>query len=159
MGHLRHTVRFAEGLRELCRRPWDGSVLLEVGPGRTLASLARIPRIGPAQPVLTSARHPDEAGSDVAIMLGTLGRLWSHGVAVDWTAFTANEQPHKVPLPTYPFARTRHWIEAPEGHDVALDSAPASGEGGRVQTLAAGSTDLSGSGVVCFSLQPRPAAA
>ena len=66
----------------------------------------------PHQPVLTSARHPDEAGSDVAIMLGTLGRLWSHGVAVDWTAFTANEQPHKVPLPTYPFARTRHWIEA-----------------------------------------------
>ena len=85
----------------------------------------------PLQPVLTSARHPDEAGSDVAIMLGTLGRLWSHGVAIDWTAFTANEQPHKVPLPTYPFARTRHWIEAPEGHDVALDSAPASGEGGK----------------------------
>ena len=132
VGHLRHTVRFAEGLRELCRRPWDGSVLLEVGPGRTLAALARIhPDRPPLQPVLTSARHPDEAGSDVAIMLGTLGRLWSHGVAIDWTAFTANEQPHKVPLPTYPFARTRHWIEAPEGHDVALDSAPASGEGGK----------------------------
>ena len=132
VGHLRHTVRFAEGLRELFRRPWDGSVLLEVGPGRTLASLAQVhPDRPPLQPVLTSARHPDEAGSDVATMLGTLGRLWSHGVSIDWTAFTGNERPHKVPLPTYPFARTRHWIEAVNGRGLAIDPAPASGEGGK----------------------------
>ncbi len=37
--HLRQTVRFADGLRALTQP--DASVLLEVGPGRTLATLAR----------------------------------------------------------------------------------------------------------------------
>ena len=37
--HLRNTVRFADGIRTLCGT--NSHVLLEVGPGRTLATLAR----------------------------------------------------------------------------------------------------------------------
>ncbi len=37
--HLRRPVRFADGVRELCRDA--RRVLLEVGPGQTLATLAR----------------------------------------------------------------------------------------------------------------------
>jgi len=36
--HLRNTVRFADGIRTLCGT--NSHVLLEVGPGRTLATLA-----------------------------------------------------------------------------------------------------------------------
>jgi acyl transferase domain-containing protein len=108
--HLRSPVRFAEGLQELVKD--DSRILLEVGPGRTLATLARQhPGRAPAQPVLNSLRHPDEQVSDVAFMLGTLGRVWALGAAVDWEGFHRTERRLRVPLPTYCFDHRRHWIE------------------------------------------------
>ena len=38
-GHVRQTVRFADGIAELMKDPRN--VLLEVGPGQTLSTLAR----------------------------------------------------------------------------------------------------------------------
>ncbi|MFZ2651072.1 MAG: beta-ketoacyl synthase N-terminal-like domain-containing protein [Burkholderiaceae bacterium] len=108
--HLRSTVRFADGLQVLVQDP--NRVLLEVGPGRTLASLARQHLGRPAQqPVFNSLRHPDEKVSDVAFVLGVLGRLWSVGVALDWEHFRGTERRKRVPLPTYRFDHQRHWIE------------------------------------------------
>lgn len=62
--------------------------------------------------MLSSLRHSYEQQSDVAFLLNTLGRLWLAGVKVDWSGFYANEQRHRIPLPTYPFERQRYWIEA-----------------------------------------------
>ncbi len=108
--HLRSTVRFADGLQVLVQDP--NRVLLEVGPGRTLASLARQHPGRPVQqPVFNSLRHPDEKVSDVAFVLGVLGRLWSAGASVDWERFRGSERRQRVPLPTYRFDRQRHWIE------------------------------------------------
>lgn len=106
--HLRSTVRFADGMKTLLDDP--NRVLVEVGPGRTLSSLGR------QQPkkVLASVstlRHPKEEASDVAFLLGTLGKLWSAGVAPDWNAFYGDEERRRIPLPTYPFERQRFWIE------------------------------------------------
>ncbi len=41
-----------------------------------------------------------------------IGRLWLHGQPIDWTAVYTGEknQKKRVPLPTYPFDRQRHWI-------------------------------------------------
>src|SRR5262249_53569457 len=36
--------------------------------------------------------------------------LWSAGLPLDWNA--AGSRGRKVSLPTYPFQRTRHWIDA-----------------------------------------------
>lgn len=108
--HLRDTVRFTDGLRHLLTDAHR--VLLEVGPGRSMASLARQhPDRAREQPVLSSLRHPDQPGDDVATVLETLGDLWASGVEVDWHTYWAREQRHRVPLPTYQFDRTRHWIE------------------------------------------------
>ena len=41
-----------------------------------------------------------------------LGRAWCRGVAPDWRALHGRPR-LRVPLPTYPFERTRHWIDAP----------------------------------------------
>jgi phthiocerol/phenolphthiocerol synthesis type-I polyketide synthase E len=110
--HLRGTVRFAEGVGELLVEPQR--VLLEVGPGQTLVSLARQHAArGPTHLALPSLRHVKDPQSDVAFALGTLGRLWLAGVDVDWTAFYAGEQRRRVPLPTYAFDRQRYWIEPP----------------------------------------------
>lgn len=120
--HLRQTVQFAQGLSLLLAE--DGHVLLEVGPGRTLASLARQHPARPAaQPVFNSLRHPDEQVHDQAFVLGVLGRLWAHGAEVDWKAFHGDALRHRVPLPTYPFEHQRHWVEPGKTH--AADSGAA----------------------------------
>jgi acyl transferase domain-containing protein len=107
--HLRETVRFAEGLRELVKE--SPRVLLEVGPGQTLGGLVRQqPEWGPSQVVIASARHPRESRPDEQVLFGALGRLWLAGIDVDWTALHAGERRRRVSLPTYPFERQRYSI-------------------------------------------------
>lgn len=108
--HLRQTVRFAAGVQELLKEP--DRVLLEVGPGRALSTMAgRHPDKTAEHVILSSMRHPHDRQSDVAFLLGALGRLWLSGVQVDWFGFYAHERRHRLPLPTYPFERQRYWIE------------------------------------------------
>ncbi|WP_291982181.1 type I polyketide synthase [Luteitalea sp.] len=110
--HLRNTVRFADGVRELVRDPQ--LVLLEVGPGRVLATLARQhPDRQASQLVMTSMRSAGDEDGDQGVALTALGRLWARGVRPDWRAFWADEKRLRVGLPTYPWERQRHWIDAP----------------------------------------------
>jgi acyl transferase domain-containing protein/acyl carrier protein len=107
---LREPVRFAEGLRVLLDEP--DSALLEIGPGRTLGSIAQRSRNTVAnQIVVSSMRHPDERTEDVQFLVNSLGQLWLAGVAIDWDGFYSREERRKVQLPTYPFERQRYWIE------------------------------------------------
>jgi len=121
--HLRQTVCFSDCLQKLSQEP--NKVLLEVGPGNTLSTLARQhPDITKEQIVLSSTRHPQESKSDVAFILNTLGQLWLAGIQVDWSGFYAHERRHRLPLPTYPFDRTRHWIDT--GKSVRADASRVS---------------------------------
>lgn len=110
VAHLRQTVRFVDGLGELLADPT--AVLLEVGPGNALTTLARqaIGR-GGTQEAWASLRHPREPQADLAHWLTTVGRLWQAGVALDWPAFYGDEQRQRIALPTYPFEQQRHWVE------------------------------------------------
>ena len=108
--HLRNTVRFSDGVKKLLEA--DDRFLLEVGPGNTLSSLARLHgNAALGKRVCASLRHRDEAISDVAFLLGVLGKLWGAGAKIDWKAFHAGERRLRVPLPTYPFEHQRYWIE------------------------------------------------
>ncbi len=110
--HLRQTVQFAAGLQLLMEDPQ--CVLLEVGPGAALCTLAKQHSARKKeQRVLSSLPHAQKEASDFAHVLQTLGQLWIAGVRVDWTSF-AGDSWQRVPLPTYPFERQRHWIEAPD---------------------------------------------
>ncbi len=40
-----------------------------------------------------------------------MARLWSAGVCVDWQTYYSAEARNRIGLPTYPFARHRHWID------------------------------------------------
>ena len=110
-GQLRQTVRFSAGLAELLAAP--RRVLLEVGPGQTLAALARR-QAGPQGETLVLSSLPHRAagaGGEEEALLGALGRLWTAGVEIDWAAFRPGRG-RRVPLPTYPFERQRYWIES-----------------------------------------------
>ncbi|TCP59317.1 acyl transferase domain-containing protein [Tumebacillus sp. BK434] len=109
--HLRETVRFAEGMQTLLAA--DNPVLLEVGPGKTLSGYAV--QNSPGATAIPLLRHVKEAESDVAFLLGALGKYWLYGGTVDWVAYAACEARRRVPLPTYPFERVRYWVEPLKG--------------------------------------------
>jgi amino acid adenylation domain-containing protein len=119
--HLRSTVRFAAGVRTLLAAD-SGSLLLEVGPGGTLASLVRqqLPAGGTAT-VLAALRHPRDPQPDEAVLLRTLGRLWTAGAPVDWQAFGAGERRFRVPLPTYPFQRQLYRLTPADRRQAKTD--------------------------------------
>ena len=108
---LRSTVRFSTGLGELLRG--GERLLLEVGPGQTLSSLARQRKeLAQGQVAIPSFGGSDEAGGDEsAALLRAVGQLWLAGGDVDWHALHAGERRSRVRLPTYPFERRRFWIE------------------------------------------------
>jgi acyl transferase domain-containing protein/acyl carrier protein len=108
---LRGTVRFSDGLTKLLAN-FSGAVL-EVGPGQSLSAIAKQHNQAD-QVVLSTTRRAQENHSDIAYLLGTLGRLWIAGVSPDWMSFYGNEIRRRVPLPTYPFERKRYWIDAPQ---------------------------------------------
>ncbi|WP_404791153.1 SDR family NAD(P)-dependent oxidoreductase [Altericista sp. CCNU0014] len=110
--HLRQTVRLSEGIATLQQDPH--LILLEVGPGKTLSTLAQ------QQPhahsiLLSSLPHPRDTQSDTAHLLYTLGQLWLHGVPIQWAAYAESNR-QRIPLPTYPFERQKYWIDPPTTH-------------------------------------------
>jgi acyl transferase domain-containing protein len=127
VNHLRQTVRMAEGISELLNDP--DTILLEVGPGRTMAGLVRQSAACSAERVvLSSLRQPREDRSDEEFILRSLGKVWLAGGSVDWQGFHKHENRHRVQLPTYPFERHRYWIEPASARtaDVAAEAADVS---------------------------------
>jgi natural product biosynthesis luciferase-like monooxygenase protein len=115
--HLRQTVRFSEGIEVLLKGP--RSILLEVGPGETLCSLARhhVDKDS-RQLVLPSLRQKRQVLSDVALMLETLGYLWLANAFDNWKEFYEGDERRRLSLPTYPFERERFWAENKMGPPV-----------------------------------------
>lgn len=103
--HMREPVRFADAVGALVNRGFTH--FIEVGPGATLCGLGR--RLTQESPVHWLPSVVD-AGSEWVQLLTTLARLYTAGADIDWHgAFSAKG--HVVSLPTYPFERSRRWIE------------------------------------------------
>ena len=120
--HIRHTVRFSDCLAELLKKP--GQVLIEVGPGNVLTSLARQQGDAEAK-AFQSIPHPREAVSDLRCALHTLGQLWTLGAKINWATLHPADSVQRISLPTYPFEHHKFWIE-PDGIEHAVPSpAPA----------------------------------
>ena len=112
---LRHTVEFSKCLETLLAE--DGRVLLEVGPGRALSSLAR-QQPGAGKGAVPTIRHPDEHVSDAAFLAAAHGRLWALGVQVDPEAFWGGEKRRRRSLPTYAFQKQRYFYDPPKARAV-----------------------------------------
>ncbi len=125
--NLRDPVRFATGARTVLDNP--ELVLLEVGPGQTLSALVRQQgKRARGRAVVPSMRHPQDQQSDWQCLLTAVGRLWMAGVDIAWPQVHGREA-RRVPLPGYPFARKRYWIER--------DATPPGLAGGSLERKAA----------------------
>ncbi|MBX3596784.1 MAG: amino acid adenylation domain-containing protein [Rhizobiaceae bacterium] len=113
VNHLRRTVRFADAVRTVLSN--EQSIVIEVGPSQTLGPLldACNPPVRP-RAVLYSAPRPKDEANEFGIALAAFGALWANGIDVDW-ARAVNTHGHRVSLPTYAFAKERHWVEPGRG--------------------------------------------
>jgi phthiocerol/phenolphthiocerol synthesis type-I polyketide synthase E len=115
---LRSTVRFDDGLQVLAEMP--NVVLLECGPDQVLSTLVRhrfaavasTDRGANPVPPKAIASLPRGRGrpSEQSALLSAAARLWTMGVGLDWPRLHSGRKCRRVPLPTYPFERRRHWV-------------------------------------------------
>ncbi|MGN5637743.1 acyltransferase domain-containing protein, partial [Streptomyces sp. AC154] len=125
--HIRGTVRFHDGLTTLAAQ--GVSTYLELGPDPVLTAMVQEAL---ASPELTAVALLREGRDEERSVLGALATAHTAGTEIDFTSFLHDGR--RVPLPTYPFQRKRHWIEtdtsapsealseaAPEAADVAVD--------------------------------------
>jgi amino acid adenylation domain-containing protein len=118
--HFRQTVRFSEGIQLL--RKSGPAVLLEVGPGHTLSTLARQHPGDDSQRVVESLPDSPQSADEPAI-LNALGQLWLAGVRPRWES-VHSKSVRRVSLPTYPFERKRFWIAAPRSASLPTSDSP-----------------------------------
>ncbi|MCW3465911.1 SDR family NAD(P)-dependent oxidoreductase [Chitinophaga nivalis] len=52
--------------------------------------------------------------------VAALAQLWTKGVQIDWSLLYTNGTPHKISLPTYPFAQDRYWIAGKKAEENSL---------------------------------------
>ena len=119
--HLRHAVRFSDGLRSLAEL--GDAIYLEVGPGNSLGTLAR--RLPVPGAVLASLRHPKEEIREAERLARAVAELWARGGKLDWRAYFGGEKRRKVALPGYPFERQRFFLEARGGLKILTQGKPS----------------------------------
>ncbi len=117
--HLRSPVMFSAGITALAEE--SDRMLLEVGPGTTLATLAR--QHHGVGPVASTMRHPRESIGDREAFLTAVGRAWVAGVDVEWNGIESVDDRRRVALPAYPFERQRFWVEPHASRLVPDDGA------------------------------------
>lgn len=106
--HLRHTVRFSKGLENIFEN--KNTAIIEVGPGRSLTTLCLTHSLRNKGQLITNSMpgfKDDEL--ETKQILSAIGKLWANGFSIE--EYKSNEG-NKMSLPTYPFERSRYWIES-----------------------------------------------
>lgn len=109
--HCRQAVRFADALSTLFALP--NPMLLEVGPGTVLTTLAHQQKANKEAVIIASLPQRSAEVDASGTMLEALGKLWLAGIQPDWNGLYCHERRSRIPLPSYPFERKRHWVEPP----------------------------------------------
>ncbi|MEU2299808.1 type I polyketide synthase [Streptomyces antibioticus] len=128
--HIREAVRYHDGVRAL--RDLGVSAFLELGPDAVLSALTTASLdTGPgteAEAVPRTVVSVLRPGRDEPhTVVEALARLHVHGVPVDWRAAFDGHPVRRLDLPTYPFQRRRHWLDAPDGGAPARSGLDAAG--------------------------------
>ncbi|WP_454801973.1 amino acid adenylation domain-containing protein [Mucilaginibacter phyllosphaerae] len=105
--HLRKTVRFADAIDTLAEEA--GRLYLEVGPGRTLATLTA--QQTAENPVATVAGI-DMANNQTEYqsVIKAVGQLWLNGIELNWKTFYGGGR-KRLDLPAYAFDHKKYWVE------------------------------------------------
>jgi acyl transferase domain-containing protein/surfactin synthase thioesterase subunit/acyl carrier protein len=106
--HARDGVRFGDGMLALAKL--ECQAFVEIGPHPVLLPMAQacLAAQGKSAAWIATLNRQKSDAVSVTEMLVT---LFLAGHKVDWAAVHAGSSWRRIPLPTYPFKRNRHWIE------------------------------------------------
>ncbi len=114
--HIRQPVKFMAGVQSLSQHGCE--IFIEIGPKPTLLGMgARC--LGSDHALWLPSLRPGETAWQT--LLNSLGQLSVCG-PVDWKGFDQAYQRRRLPLPTYPFQRRRHWLDRPAALTTAVRS-------------------------------------
>ncbi|MFF4591296.1 SDR family NAD(P)-dependent oxidoreductase [Streptomyces sp. NPDC001388] len=155
--HVRHTVRFSDGVRTLAGL--GVTRCLELGPDGTLSALAAQSLPAQDEVLAVPALHKDQPGPRA--FETALAALHTRGAAVDWTglltgtgtgtstpAGTDTPAPPPEALPTYAFQRRRAWLPATASGAAGIRAA---GLGAARHPLLGATVELAGAGGVLLT--------
>ncbi|MEM9457591.1 MAG: SDR family NAD(P)-dependent oxidoreductase [Myxococcota bacterium] len=112
--HLLETVDFARGLATLWDEPLGA--MIEVGPRAALLGFARATLPAERHPPLFLPLLRPAVDDDVGIA-DALAQLFVHGIPFDASRAFGSRRRQDARLPSYSFARSRHWFVAPAPED------------------------------------------
>ena len=135
--HLRKPVRFSEAVTRMwSEKEGDPDrILIELGPRRTLATLAKQHAADPKNQIsIPTLSNTSEDNAEWFSTMSAVAQLWLAGAKIDWRRLSTDGQPrvrrHST-LPTYAFQRKRYFIapgtalESSTAAQVQPESAPA----------------------------------
>ncbi|MFD8848559.1 polyketide synthase dehydratase domain-containing protein, partial [Streptomyces sp. NPDC059604] len=108
---LRHTVRFAEGVRTL--QDENVTVYLELGPDAVLAAMVRASLDEDAARGTATAAVLRGDRPETHTVVRALAVAAAHGTRLDAARLFPDGR--RTVLPTYPFQRRRYWLDTPAG--------------------------------------------
>ncbi|MEU5952063.1 type I polyketide synthase [Streptomyces sp. NPDC047525] len=103
--HVREAVRFLDGVR--CLGEQGVTNFLELGPDAVLTAAGRDCADEGALLVAGARANRPEG----ATLTSAVAALHVRGVALDWQAVFAGRGARRTELPTYPFQRSRYWLD------------------------------------------------
>ncbi|MEM9949467.1 MAG: SDR family NAD(P)-dependent oxidoreductase, partial [Cyanobacteria bacterium P01_D01_bin.36] len=116
--HVSYPVRFADGMLVLHHQGLR--TFVECGPRPVLLTLgqATLPDAAPSDTALSDTAlswlpslHPQKPTYQT--LKESLAALYQQGHRILWTQVYAGKCGRRIPLPTYPFQRQRHWLDRP----------------------------------------------
>ena len=114
---LRNTVQFNKGIETIAAD--KDVVFLEVGPNTHLSSLIRQNKEVPNKKMVTTTLgKPDDIDERYKVVTA-LGNIHAIGINIDFSILIKDSKPAKINLPSYPFEKKRHWIEADMSQSMA----------------------------------------
>ena len=128
--HIRSMVNFTDGVYEIAGD--ENNLFIEVGPGNTLSTLLSRFRTKSQLTCLSTLRHPRQASNDIEFFFNSISGFWLNGGIINWSYIYHDEERYRVPLPSYPFEKIKHWVDPRiqnsyhiTSRDVQLGTTPA----------------------------------
>ncbi|WP_047245794.1 type I polyketide synthase [Maribacter thermophilus] len=119
--HLRDTVRFSDAMDTILNME-DDALLLEIGPGRALTTLAHQKKGEKTVTAISSLPLPKKGENSYQALLTALGQLWLKGIEPNWKEFYKDQSRQKVLLPSYVYDRKPCWIDPPASVPQFIDN-------------------------------------
>ncbi len=117
---MRHPRQFPGAMRAEFEKQCD--IIVEVGPNGISSHSNQDGASKPGSETIPTLRRGE---NDWIALLETLARLYVRGAPADWAVFQGGQRRSPVPLPSYPFQRSRHWYQGALASAAPLATTPS----------------------------------